>query len=110
MTPFLMHFCILQLPTLIHCPLGGEGGGGGEELDSIIIVIVFSYLKLLLALQTIETLHLPLSYHLLPTNPHQGKESQRVQLPHGSIDDMTTKVITQHLTAPSKLIRLKLSQ
>ena len=64
----------------------------------------------LLALQTIETLHLPLSYHLLPTNPRQGKESQRVQLPHGSIDDMTTKVITQHLTALSKLIRLKLSQ
>lgn len=104
MTLFLMHFCILQLPTLIHYPLGGE------ELDSIIIVVVFSYLKLLLALQTIETLHLPLSYHLLPTNPRQGKESQRVQQLHGSIDDMTTKVITQHLTAPSKLIRLKLSQ
>lgn len=29
MTPFLIHFCILQLPTLIHCPLGGEGGWGG---------------------------------------------------------------------------------
>ena len=110
MTPFSMHFCILQLPTLIHCPLGGEGGGGvGRSLTLLLYSSCF-FLFELLALQTIETLHLPLSYHLLPTNPHQGKESQRVQLPHGSIDDMTTKVITQHLTAPSKLIRLKLSQ
>ena len=31
MTPFSIHFGILELPTLIHCPLGGE------ELDSIII-------------------------------------------------------------------------
>ena len=35
MTPFSMHFCILQLPTLIHCPLGGE------ELDSTIIGLFF---------------------------------------------------------------------
>lgn len=102
-----MHFGISQLPTLIHCPLGGEGVG--RNLTLFLYSGCF-FLFELLALQTIETLHLPLSYHLLPTNPRQGKESQRVQLPHGSIDDMTTKVITQHLTAPSKLIRLKLSQ
>ena len=83
--------------------------GMGRSLTLLLYSGCF-FLFELLALQTIETLHPPLSYHLLPTNLHQGNESQRVQLPHGSIDDMTTKVITQHLTAPSKLIRLKLWQ
>ena len=99
--------CNCQHWSIVHWVGRRRGGWGGAWL------YYYSgcfFLFELLALQTIETLHLPLSYHLLPTNPHQGKESQRVQLPHGSIDDMTTKVITQHLTAPSKLIRLKLSQ